>query len=68
MATVTISPQFEVVIPEGVREALHLKPGQELTVFVYDGRIELVPAAPIEETRGFLEGMDTGVERGEDRM
>ena len=32
MATTTISPKFQIVIPKDVREKLHLRPQQRLQV------------------------------------
>lgn len=68
MATVTISPKFQVVIPKEIRGAMKLKPGQKVAVFQYADRIELVPIRPIREMRGFLRGIDTTVERDPDRV
>jgi AbrB family looped-hinge helix DNA binding protein len=68
MATVTVSPKFQVVIPREVRESLGIRPGQKVQVFRYEDRIELVPVRPVRETRGFLEGIDTEVERDPDRV
>jgi AbrB family looped-hinge helix DNA binding protein len=68
MATVTVSPKFQVVIPQEVREALDLRPGEKLQVFQYDHRIELVPVRPLREMRGFLRGIDTTVDRDPDRV
>ena len=68
MPTVTVSPKFQIVIPQEVRQALDLRPGEKLQVFHYDKRIELVPVRPIREMRGFLRGMDTTVERDPDRV
>jgi len=67
MATVTISPKFQVVIPKDVREKLGLKPGQKVQAIVYEGRIELIPIQPIRTLRGYLKGIDTSVQREEDR-
>jgi AbrB family looped-hinge helix DNA binding protein len=67
METVTISPKFQVVIPKSIREKLHLKAGQKVEAIEYDGRIEYVVIRPIEEMRGFAAGMDSFVEREEDR-
>ena len=67
MASVTISPKFQVVIPKSVREKLNLSPGQKVEAMVYEGRIELIPLRPIKEMRGFLRGIDTTVEREDDR-
>jgi AbrB family looped-hinge helix DNA binding protein len=68
MDTTTISPKFQVVIPLRVRRALGLRPGQKVQVIPYEGRIELIPVRPIKQARGFLKGMDTSVEREDDRV
>lgn len=66
--TVTLSPKYQVVIPKGIRQALHLSPGQKLQAVVYDNRIELVPIQPIKRMKGFLKGIDTSVPREQDRV
>jgi AbrB family looped-hinge helix DNA binding protein len=68
MPTVTVSPKFQVVIPQEVREALGIRPGEKMQVFQHENRIELVPVRPIREMRGFLRGIDTTVERDPDRV
>lgn len=68
MSISTISSKFQVVIPQKVRERLDIKPGQKVQVIPYEGRIELVPIRPIEESRGFLRGIDTDIEREPDRL
>jgi len=68
MDTVTVSPKYQVVIPRTVREALDIKPGQKMTVFEYDGRIEFMPVRHPREMRGFLAGIDTTIERDSDRV
>jgi AbrB family looped-hinge helix DNA binding protein len=67
MATVTLSPKYQVVIPREVRERLRLEPGERIQVFVYAGRIELVPVRKIARLRGFLKGIETEVPRDPDR-
>lgn len=67
METVTISPKFQVVIPKRIREALRLRPGQKVQAIVYENRIELIPVRRARELRGFLEGIDTIIERDADR-
>ena len=68
MATVTVSPKYQVVIPAEIRESLGLKPGEKLQVFEYEGRIELVPVKDLKKMRGFLKGIDSTVPRDEDRL
>jgi AbrB family looped-hinge helix DNA binding protein len=68
MSVVLVSPKYQVVIPKVVREALNLQPGQRMQVIQYQNRIELVPLRPIQSARGFLRGIDTTVERENDRL
>jgi AbrB family looped-hinge helix DNA binding protein len=57
MATTTISPKFQIVIPKDVREKLHLTPQQRLQVVEKGGVITLVPEVPIKNLKGALKGM-----------
>lgn len=68
MTAVTVSPKYQIVIPKDVREQMGIKPGQKISVMVYQGRIQLIPLGPIEELRGMLEGVDTDIEREPDRI
>ena len=68
METVTVSPKYQVVIPGRIRKLLGVKPGQKVKVILYDNRIEMIPVRPIEEARGFLDGIDTSVDREPDRQ
>ena len=68
MDEVTVSPKYQVVIPSRVRGALGVQPGQKVKVFLYDNRIEMIPVRPMEQSRGFLKGIDTSVEREPDRV
>jgi AbrB family looped-hinge helix DNA binding protein len=65
---VTVSPKFQIVIPQEVREALDIHPGEKLEVFQHENRIELIPVRPIREMRGFLRGIDTTLDREPDRL
>jgi len=67
MTTVTVSRRFEVVIPQAIREALGIKPGQRIQAFQYQDRIELIPLRPMREGRGMFKGIDTTVNRDPDR-
>ena len=68
MHTVTISPKFQVVIPQEVREALKLAPGEKMRVLHFGNRVELIRVRDTKELRGLLEGMDTSIERDTDRV
>lgn len=68
MNTLTISPKYQLVIPKAIRELLGLKPGQKVQAIAYDNRIELIPVRPIRRMRGFVRGMDTTIEREDDRV
>jgi len=67
METVTVSPKYQVVIPKNARKALGIRAGQKIQVVVYEGRIELVPVIPVKKLRGFAKGIDTSIEREDDR-
>ena len=67
MSTVTVSPKFQVVIPKDVREKIPIEPGQKVQAIAYEGRIELIVLEPLSDMRGFLRGLDTTVEREDDR-
>ena len=68
MQTVTVSPKYQVVIPKNIRDALQLKPGQKMRVLEYDGRIEMIPDRDISELRGFIKGINTDIQRENDRL
>lgn len=66
MKTVSISPKFQVVIPKSIRESLGLVSGQKMQAIRYGDRIELIPLRPLAQSRGFLAGIDSHVERDAD--
>ena len=68
MNTVTLSPKYQVVIPQAVRESLGLTAGEKMQVLQYEGRVEFIPVRPMRTMRGFLKGMDTTIEREADRL
>ena len=59
MATVKVSPKYQIVIPKDVREKIELKPGQDVVIIEKDGVIHVIPLKPIKEMRGFAKGIDT---------
>lgn len=68
MELVKVSPKFQVVIPQSIREALHISPGERIHVLQYENRIEYIPEKKVESMRGFLRGINTKVERDADRI
>lgn len=68
MRTVTVSPKFQVVIPQAIRQLLGISAGEKLRVLSYADRVELIPVRPIKELKGILRGMDSEIEREEDRL
>jgi len=68
MTTVKISPKYQIVIPKEIRKRLKLKPGQRLQIIDFDERIEFIVLKNIKEARGFLKGLDSDIEREEDRL
>ena len=68
-----LSSKYQVVIPEGVREALDLKPGAEIEVIAKGGIAYLVPVKSASELRGALKGKlgkvdRTGIREKKDRI
>jgi len=68
MKTVTVSPKYQVVIPQEVRESLNIRPGEKVQVLQYENRLELIPVRSIKKMRGFLKGIDTTLRREKDRI
>ena len=68
METVTISPKFQVVIPQRIREAMGLRSGEKAKVVSFRNRIEIIPIRDIRKLRGSLKGLDTSFEREGDRL
>ena len=69
MTLVTISKNYRITIPPEIRQQFNLKPGQKVAFIAYKRTLRVVILPPIEEAFGFLEGIDTTVERdGQDRV
>lgn len=54
---VRVSPKYQVVIPKAIRDELKIQPGQELLVYVLEGKIHLDPPRSIKELRGMAKGI-----------
>jgi len=68
MKAVTVSPKYQIVIPRDVRESMGIQPGAKVQILQYENRIELIPLRSPKSLRGFLRGIDTDVDREQDRV
>ncbi|MEJ5284889.1 MAG: AbrB/MazE/SpoVT family DNA-binding domain-containing protein [Brevinematales bacterium] len=68
MDLVKISSRYQLVIPKEVRKSLGLKAGELIKIIIYEGRIELIPVNSINKLKGFVKGIDTNIDREEDRL
>jgi AbrB family looped-hinge helix DNA binding protein len=68
MPKVTVSSKYQISLPREVRDALKIRPGQKIEMFVYKDRLELVPLKRLKEYRGRVRGIDTTVIRERDRL
>ena len=56
MTAVTLSPKYQIVLPEDLRRARNYKPGMKFA-FIDDGEsVRLVPVRGIKSLRGRLKG------------
>lgn len=56
-ARVKVSPKFQIVIPKAIREEMKIEPGEELFMYVYEGKLHVDTHRPITELRGIAKGM-----------
>ena len=68
METVTISPKFQIVIPQRIRESMGLRSGEKAHVLAFRNRIEVIPIRDMRALRGYLKGIDTSVVREGDQV
>ncbi len=59
MDTVTVSPKFQVVIPQEVRESAGIKPGDRMVVLQKGDVIYLVRVRDIKSMKGFAKGISS---------
>ena len=59
METVTVSSKYQVIIPEKVRRATGIKPGDKMAVIIKHNIIHYVPIKPLETTKGMVPGLDS---------
>ena len=68
MYTVTLSNDYQLVIPKEIRETANIKAGASFEIIFYNNKIELIPIKPIKNLRGIFKGIDTNIERDDDRI
>ncbi len=61
MATVSLSPKYQLVIPKEIRRMFNLVPGQQMRVQSRGNWIEVVPEVTMASARGMWPGIDTTV-------
>jgi AbrB family looped-hinge helix DNA binding protein len=66
MDAVTVSPEFQIVIPRRIREAMSLHAGRKVQLVLYENRVVMIPIESPQQARGFLAGIDTTIEREEE--
>ena len=59
MTTVTLSSKFQISVPKDIREAMHFKPGQQLTFLRVGKSLRLVPVPRLEDLFGMCKGANT---------
>lgn len=67
METTIISTKYQVVIPRKIREQFHLAPGQKVVFLPFKNSVRMVIVPSAEKAFGFLQGMDTTVERDDEK-
>ena len=65
-ATVSVSPKYQVVIPNEARRQLGIKPGERLVVLTDGGVLRLVREIPLSQAKGLLPGLDRSDPREHD--
>lgn len=59
MLEVTLSQQYQISIPQEIRDLLNLQVGQKFLVFLKNDSITLVPKYSIQSFRGVLKEANT---------
>jgi AbrB family looped-hinge helix DNA binding protein len=60
-----VSKKYQVVIPEKLRKRAGIKPGDKMVAITKHGIIQHIPICPINETKGFIKGLNIEELRGE---
>lgn len=68
MSDSVLSNKYQILIPRDVRERAGIKPGDVFDVAYIDGTISLVRIPSVDELFGMIPGIDTSLDREEDRV
>jgi hypothetical protein len=68
MQILTVTANFELLLPTALCESMRIMPGQKFQAIQIGDRIELIPQQDIRHARGFLKGIDTNIQRENDRL
>ncbi len=67
-STVTVSPKYQVVISQEVRDVFNIKPGQQMQWMIHEGMLVLVPVLSVGELRGYLKDYDIRLIRDKEKF
>ncbi len=68
MEQAVVSTKYQVVIPQSIRKEYNIVPGQKVFFVKTSNGIQMIPQIPLNELFGKLEGINTDIERDEDRL
>lgn len=68
MNMVKVSSKYQVVIPKEIRDTIGLEVGTQLEILSYGNRLELIPIHPMKNLKGIFKGINTDINREEDRI
>ena len=57
-----VSPEFQITIPEAIREQLGIQPGQKLLMYMLDGDLHISVRRDISELQGIAKGLKWSLE------
>ena len=57
MTPTTVSPKYQVVIPKEVRDQVHIRSGQRVSMIAKNGVIYIIPNVPVHKLKGTLNGL-----------
>jgi AbrB family looped-hinge helix DNA binding protein len=68
MHTITLSNEYQLIIPKEIGESIGIEPGSSFEIMPYNNRIELIPVKPLKKLKGIFKGIDTNIIRDDDRV